>query len=305
MTLLKLGTVASAQTITEPQRVLLVGATSPIGRAVAKELAAVEHLVTGTSRSGGAGLEQLDVTDRLQCESVLARVRPDAVIYLARPELAQPDPAQPDREPNGIDSAVEDLRRFGEQCVEHGVSRLVFASSAAVYGTAANTPRAENCATPGNSPYAILKLRSEVTLAELASAAALSVITLRIFNAYGPGLVASLVNRLAAPDGLGPQVYHSEHFIRDYIHAADVARGFGAAIAANTNASAVLNLGTGVGTSNRELLALFPSADYRENPEFEGSSVSVAETSLIFSSLGFEPRITLPMAVANAQKFIL
>src|SRR5690606_20121751 len=120
------------------------------------------HHVIGTSRTPSDGFEALDVSDHAGAAELLLRVRPKSIVYLARPELTSGDSSR------AIESATEDVRKFARASVEAGVERIIFSSSAAVYGTAATTPRREHDAVQGNSPYATVKRNSELALEEFA-----------------------------------------------------------------------------------------------------------------------------------------
>lgn len=280
------------------RNVLLVGASGPLGRAIGSELAALGHAVTGVSRSGGAGSRRVDVTDRLQTQKLLERERPFAVVYLARPEL---DDSLDVRAT--IASAVDALHDFATQCAAHGVNRLIFTSSAAVYGTDARTPRRESDAVAADSAYAELKLRSEEALDEVRESGALAVQALRIFNVYGSGFSNSLVNRLVVNDGPAPFIHNTEQFVRDYIHVSDVTRAIGVAVGLAQLNPTVLNLGSGIGTSNRSLLALCPEVEYSEHPRLEIASYSVADISLLRELWGFQPSVDLATAVRQPEKY--
>jgi UDP-glucose 4-epimerase len=294
-------------------RVLLVGASGPLGRAVAGELMARGHEVTRASRSGGVvagedgsallgaapvGFAHLDATDSQQVRRVLDLDRPSAVIYLARPVLgSEGDNAVL------VDSDVDSLRSFAAECGRYGVQRIIFASSAAVYGTESASPRSESAAVVWNSPYATLKLRSEAVLSEVGESSGFNAIALRIFNIYGAGFSNSLVNRLAVGRGTQPLVHDTDGFVRDYIHASDVARAFALGLEAPGSGSAIFNVGTGIGTTNRTLLKLCPQAVYRASDKPDVASFSVADTSRIRSLWGFEPRVTLESAIREPDRF--
>ena len=281
-------------------RVLLVGASGPLGRAMAGELTAWGHEITRTSRSNAAadGSARLDATDTPQVRQILDRVRPSAVVYLARPALDDADDVA-----DQVDSDIDALRSFVAECARHGVQRVVFASSAAVYGTSSPSPRSETDALVGDSPYAALKLRSEAVLAEAAASDGFTAISLRIFNVYGAGFSNSLVNRLAGDWGTPPLVHDTVNFVRDYIHASDVARAFALGLGAPGAHSGILNVGTGLGTTNHALLKLCPRAVYEDSGEPELASFSIADTSHIHSLWGFEPRVTLESAIRQPDRF--
>jgi UDP-glucose 4-epimerase len=276
---------------------VVLGASGPLGRAVAGELRAAGHDVTAASRSGTAGGQQLDATDGDGVRRMLESTRPEALVYLARPDLGDGD------SDTTVDRAVDAFRSFIESCVEHGVQRLLFASSAAVYGTAERAPRGEGASVDASSSYAHLKLRFEAVLHDVSSTAGLAGASLRIFNVYGPGFDSSLVNRLVTDSQPPPVVYNTDSFVRDYIHGADVARFFRHAVETDGLPTPVVNVGTGVGTSNRALLALLGRSTDAADPRDTIASFSVADPTVLRNAWGFAPAIDLGSAVRRAELF--
>jgi len=258
-------------------RTLIIGASSPLGRVIGARLMADGHDVIGASLSGRGGAQVIDVTDTDSATNLVRAVRPSVVIYLARPTF----PLVPEDPEPVIASAVDALHRFAVQGHAEGIQRLVFASSAAVYGLADTTPRDENGPTPAPGAYAQLKLRSEQALGDASAATGLSALSLRIFNVYGPGFAGSLVNRLqsAASDGPVPSVHPTNQFVRDYVHADDVAAVFAAAVPEGSPMVGTVNVGTGVGIGNLDLLALFPDARWEPGAPLDSPSISIAATS--------------------------
>lgn len=266
--------------------ILVAGASGPLGRAVMAELAASDRAAVGASRSGDAGSFTLDVTDGAAARAALAELGPSAVIYLARPDL---DGAA-DLE-TAIDEDISALRVFLEECVRARVKRLVFASSSAVYGTASATPLREDGDASATAPYARLKLAAEQTLEGFRADTGLTTLALRIFNVYGPGFSHSLVNRLALD--MEPGMYMTDNFVRDYVHSSDVARAFRLAVDADTLATGVVNVGTGIGTGNLALLTLYSGRPYLAVDASDVRSFSVADTSLASRLLGFTHTVGL------------
>ncbi len=275
-------------------KIVVVGASGPIGRAVASELAASRHSVTRLSRSGDESSEQCDVSSSRQTQTLLARERPEVAVYLARP-----DNDNSSNVAEYVASGVNTLRDFANQCQEQNVRRLVFASSAAVYGTAHESARRENDAVQPDSAYAEMKLRSEHALHEITASSTMSAISLRLFNVFGPGLKTSLVNRLAMRAGDPPRVFDTDQFVRDYVHVFDVARAFKFAVDYSISSQSVVNVGTGIGTSNRSLLALFPQSKVTRVPAGFTRSFSVADIALARAQWQFEPKVDLLTATAN------
>lgn len=278
-------------------RILLVGASSPVGRAVGDELVRGGHHLVKTSRSGSDEFETLDATDLVQAAQVLDRVNPRTVVYLARPELGT---APSDT----VDAVAQTLREFAIRCAERGVERLVFASSAAAYGTSRSRPLRETDPPDPASPYARLKLRSEKVLAEVSASLGLASTSLRLFNVYGQGFSKSLVNRLGLRDESPVEVFDTGDFVRDYVHVADVARAFGAAVELADPGPTVFNVGTGVGTSNHALLALLPASSIRRVAFAGPPSVSIADTSRAHELLGFDASVKLQEALDDPRFFL-
>ncbi len=272
--------------------IAIVGASGPLGRATVRQFAGRGDDVTLVSRSGTEGSERLDIRNSVAAQMMLHSVRPRVVVYLARPE--------PEAE---ITDVLSSLRQFASSCAAAGVQRLIFASSAAVYGTQQRSPRAETESLTTVSPYATMKLESEKVLADVAVTSGITVISFRIFNVYGPGFSNSLVNRLVLGDDPAPVVRVSERFVRDYIHSSDIARAFGNAAVTNEVESAIVNLGTGIGTSNSALLDLIPDARYQPDASVSAESFSVADTARARDLFGFEPTVELSSAIRNPAAF--
>ena len=165
---------------------------------------------------------------------------------------------------------------------ERGVSRLVFSSSAAVYGTPPSLPVTEEAPTAPESPYGASKLMCERILADAAAASPMQAVMLRYFNPVGAhpsGLIGE--HPAGEPENLVPsvmqfaagridrlRVFGNDYdtpdgtAVRDYVHVMDLAEGHIAALEANVYpcSSRVYNLGTGVGTSVLEVLAAAAAA---------------------------------------------
>lgn len=226
---------------------------------------------------------------------LLGTVKPAVVVYLARPDLGDAD---------ALDAAVLGVRRFALACAGEGVERVIFASSAAVYGTSSPLPRRENERLEPGGSYALLKLRSELALADVAAETGMSTTSLRIFNAFGPGLAGSLVNRLALGVQPVPVVHLGPDFVRDYVHSSDVARAVVAAVVAPAESASVVNIGSGHGTSNDELLDAIQPASFVPSAQPIDPSYSIADISLARAVLGYEATVTPAMAAADPDRYL-
>ncbi|MFB3226193.1 UDP-glucose 4-epimerase GalE [Exiguobacterium sp. PHA03] len=163
----------------------------------------------------------------------------------------------------------------------HDVKKLVFSSSATVYGVPETTPITESAPRSATNPYGATKLMIEQILEDIAQADPTWDITLlRYFNPIGAdvsGLIGEDPNGI--PNNLMPYVtqvaagkldtlqifgndYDTEDGtgVRDYIHVVDLAKGHIKALYHDHSGIEAFNLGTGQGTSVLELVATFEDA---------------------------------------------
>ena len=141
----------------------------------------------------------------------------------------------------------------------HRVKKVVFASSAAVYGDAATPPVAEDAATQPMSPYGIHKLTSEYALDYYASVHGVPTTALRFFNVYGPrqdptspysGVISIFSDRARA--GRQLTIYGDGGQTRDFVYVGDVVRAIHAALESDAT-RLIANVGTGTEITIGEL----------------------------------------------------
>jgi UDP-glucose 4-epimerase len=162
-----------------------------------------------------------------------------------------------------------------EACVEAGVGRFIFSSTAAVYGVPAVSPVAEDAPLMPITPYGASMAMSERILSDAATAHGVAYVTLRYFNVAGAdlklragevGKPTHLV-KVAAQIAVGArreklQIYGSDYptpdgsAIRDYVHVRDIADAHLAALGhlRRGGASTTLNVGYGRGYSVYEVI---------------------------------------------------
>ncbi|MEP9391850.1 UDP-glucose 4-epimerase GalE [Gordonia sp. VNK1] len=228
-----------------------------------------------------------DLTDIDKTEHLFAHEQIDAVIHFAGFKAVGESVAKPlDYYQNNLDSTFSLLRAMGR----HGVSTLVFSSSATVYGAEPVLPMTEDSPTSATNPYGWTKVMIEQVLRDVAASDdAWRIAALRYFNPVGahpsgqigedpsgiPNNLMPFVAQVAVgrrdklsvfgddydtPDGTG---------VRDYIHVDDLAAGHVAAlerISTATPGLSVWNLGTGQGVSVLEVIKAFERASGREIP---------------------------------------
>lgn len=185
-----------------------------------------------------------------------------------------------------------------------GVSRLVFASSASVYGDPEELPMREDGALRPLTPYCISKRASEDLLSFYGRTQGLPWIALRFFNVYGPGqkttayytsVINHFVDRLKRGDA--PIIDGSGEQSMDFVHVYDIARATVCALESKT-ANRAVNIGTGVETSVAELARiLVDAAGVQVKPIFSERKVLVsrraADIKLAEEILGWKPSISV------------
>ena len=168
------------------------------------------------------------------------------------------------------DENVGGMRALLQACVDAGVDRVLFSSSAAVYGTPPTDRVTEDTPTAPMSPYGECKLVGEWMLKDLAAAAGLRWAALRYFNVAGAGesqlgdrSVANLVPLTfeALTAGRNPQLLGDDYdtrdgsCIRDYIHVVDLAEAHVAAARRldEQDTGELYNVGRGEGVTVKEV----------------------------------------------------
>lgn len=144
----------------------------------------------------------------------------------------------------------------------NGVKRVVFISSASVYGASARIPFRESMKLEGSSPYATSKLVGEQLANLYLRLYGLEVVSLRLFSVYGArqnpqsqysNVIPAFATRVLR--GETPVVYGDGKQTRDFVYVKDIARGLAEASKRKGVVGEVINIGTGRQTSVIELLA--------------------------------------------------
>jgi UDP-glucose 4-epimerase len=291
-------------------RFLLTGGAGFLGAALANYLIAAGHTVhvLDDLSSGERGrlrpevrFTQGDVDNVPLLWSLLQEV--DCVYHLAA-RVSVPQSILYPREyarvnVGGTVSLMEAMR-------DTGVDRVVFASSGAVYGQQPRQPVREDDPPHPDSPYAVSKWAAEQYIHTIGELWGLETVTLRVFNAYGPGQSlpvshAPVVPRFlrAALGGGSLVVYGDGQQTRDYVYVADVVAALVAAATAPGVNRATINIGSGRETSVNELIAHVEQATGRRanvirNAQKAGGVARLAaDIGRARALLGFAPKVSL------------
>ncbi|MBR6788412.1 MAG: UDP-glucose 4-epimerase GalE [Clostridia bacterium] len=231
-------------------------------------------------------LYEADIRDEKVMDGIFSEHKIDCVIHFAGLKAVGESCAQPLKYyDNNLYGTLVLLRIMNK----YGVKKIVFSSSATVYGDPEKLPLDENCKTGGTTnPYGTSKYFQEIMLRDLyASDKEWTVVLLRYFNPVGAhesGLIGE--DPQGIPNNLTPYIAkvaigelkevgvfgndydtHDGTGVRDYIHVVDLAKGHVSAIE-NVIASGVYvyNLGTGVGYSVLDVIKAFNKACGKELP---------------------------------------
>lgn len=193
---------------------------------------------------------------------------------------------------------------------DHGVRRLVYASSASVYGEPKRLPMHEDDELNPLTPYCMAKRSGEDLLGFYQRTRGLSWIALRFFNVYGPGqkttayytsVINHFVNRLRG--GEPPVIDGKGEQSMDFVHVTDIARGVVAALESEQD-NLPVNLGTGVDTSVADLAEILIRAVGADvEPIFNDREVLVsrraADIQRAKEVLGWTPTIPVEQGMAE------
>jgi len=316
-------------------RVLVTGGAGYIGSVVVEALVRGGHRVVvyddlskghAAAVDPGATLVRGDLRDRDTLRATLGAGRIEAVVHMAADSLVGESVQRPDKYyDNNVAAGLSLLAAM----VECGVKRLVFSSTAAVYGEPAKQPIEESDPAVPTNPYGETKLAFERALPWYERAFGLRFASLRYFNAAGASDRCGEVHDpethlipliLQAAAGLRPEltVFGDDYptpdgtCIRDYIHVVDLAQAHVLALGAVAERSCIYNLGCGgAGYSVRQVIEAARrvtglAIPLRIGPRRAGDpAVLVASAAKIQSELGWQPRLgALDVIVASAWRWM-
>ncbi len=208
------------------------------------------------------------------------------------------------------------------------VHRLVYSSTAAVYGSAVGMPVTERAACAPDNPYGLSKLMGEQMLEKMASEQGWSVVSLRYFNPVGAhrsgrigeafGNASSLVPvALAATMGRRRpiEVFGTDYdtpdgtCLRDYVAIDDLVQAHISVLAETSAGHHVFNVGTGRAHSVREVLAACERVTGRPVPHTDGPRragdvpVALADPGALRAALGFDATTGLEAMIESAWRW--
>jgi len=204
---------------------------------------------------------------------------------------------------SSVQSVLEAMRRSD-------VERLVFPSTAAVYG-AMNGPKVEEKVSPRpNTVYGCHKLAAEMLIGAYAENYGLKSTILRIFNVYGDldkeqGVISIFIRKTLAGE---PLVVKGGNQLRDFIPVGDVVEAFVKSLNNKTSCGETINVGSGVGVAINEIAEMvqraFPKVEVNYEANGDGEYSIYADVSRMTHLLGCtptHPKIGIPTFIEKCR----
>jgi UDP-glucose 4-epimerase len=299
------------------KKILVTGGAGYIGSICVEELinrgfevSVFDNLTEGHAKAVDprADFYQGDLADRSVLQHAFGEVKPDAVMHFAANALVGESMENPSKYfRNNVSSGINLL----DMAVEFGVKKFVFSSTCATFGIPERMPIDESLPQRPINPYGESKLMFETILRWYREIHKLSFVALRYFNAAGasekfgedhriethliPNILKVALGQRESVDIFGTDYSTPDGTcIRDYIHILDLAEAH--ILAVQSEKSDFYNLGTGGGTSVREVIETckkITGCDIKavEKPRRAGDPPRlIAASEKIRAELGWIPR---------------
>jgi UDP-glucose 4-epimerase len=291
-------------------QLLITGGAGFLGSALVRRLTVLGHSVRVLDDLSAGDPARLpddvsfargDVNDLPRLWSLLQGV--ECVYHLAA-RVSVPESVRYPREYNAVNvggtvSILEAMR-------DAGVKRMVFTSSGAIYGNQVQQPMHELLPPDPLSPYAVSKLAAEYYIHTVGRLWNVETVSLRVFNAYGPGQQLPAAHPPVIPQfirqvmGGGSLVIHGNGGqTRDFVYIDDVVEALTRAATAPNIDRRVINVGSGTETTVNQLVRLIGDAvGHEPHPLYvAGQSAGVsrmcADLTLAKELLDYEPKVFL------------
>ncbi len=299
-------------------KILITGGAGFIGSHITKQLLDSGQSVTVYDNLSSGKAELVDprasfiqgeLADEELLEKSLQNI--DVVIHMA----AKIEVSESVKDPIGFseNNIIGSLHLF-EAMTRANVKRIVFSSTATVYGTPKSVPIKEDAPLNAANPYAATKIAMEVFLQSYHYLHGFDVVVLRYFNPYGPNelhepethaipnFIKAALSEKAIP------LYWKGEQVRDFIYVEDLARAHVEAI--NLNGYHVFNVGTQTGTRVIEVVQtiekiLGKKLEINDLGERPGDvTANFASHELLTQTTGWKPEVSLEEGLRKTIEFL-
>lgn len=277
----------------DSKKVLITGGAGFIGQSLVKKFEkamydfSVFDLVTPTLTHGkyieGDVFDSEKLTDAVKKHDVIVHL-----VGLADTRAAQKEPAK------SFELNVVSLKNLLEACRISGKKKIIFPSSAAVYGVTRVLPIKEDYALHPSNVYSWHKYMCEKMILCYHDNFGLEYVILRLFNVYGKGSKGAMEIFLKkAARGETIETYGLRQY-RDFVYAGDVAEAFYKSVICKKANNKIINIGSGKGTQIKEILGLvreiYPETKWVNKRLKFATYDSIADITLAKKLLDYKPR---------------
>jgi len=291
-------------------RVLITGAHGFIGAATIPELLDAGHEVVGMDRVGGTRIQIGDITRLDDCIAACEGV--DVIIHSVGIHLATLVAESPMLMVDVNVNGTLNILRAAEIA---GTRRIVYLSSAKVYGEPERLPSLETDLPRPREPYALAKLVAEQYCQTFHETCGIEAVVIRPFSVYGPGqdsnsgYVGMALEALKS-DGIASFPGRAD-YLRDFVHIRDVARLCALAATADLPGYTVLNSGCGNAHTLDELVAMIAAtAETDLSSRYRRASVETINRTCgdmgnAQTLLGYRPEVDLQQGIEDTVAWFM
>lgn len=279
----------------KPQNILITGGSGFIGSHITKKFAEEDYQVTifdvckpVYDLGKKATFVEGNIFDIKSLRNVVEKA--DTIVHLvglAESAIAQEDPMK------SFQLNIVSLQNVLELCRTSKNKKLIFPSSAAVYGITEDLPIKENLKPNPTNIYSWHKYLCELMIKSYQKNYGLQYVILRFFNVYGKGnegVIGIFINKAKKGEiinSFGPFQY------RDFVYSGDVAEAVYRAVAYGKAVNRIINIGSGKGLQIREILEIicdiYPCTKWQELQADFTMYDSIADITLAKILLDFKP----------------
>lgn len=261
-----------------------------------------------------------DITDYASIRNTLKTTNPDIIIHLAALTPVRDSFERPFEYQQANLGGTMNVAHSMLELPDPQTRRLIAASTAEVYGLQGKKPLKENLPLRPASPYAVSKAAADLYLQMMFHTYDLNCTILRPTNSYGRKFDTSfMIEYLVTQMLKGEKVYvGAPNSIRDYMYVDDHVNAYLLAIKRTKAKGQVYNVGTGVGTSNKELTEMIaektgydkrnmtfgsypPGYPYR--PPISDQPYLVLDSAKIKKELDWTPRVSLKEGIDKVTSY--
>ena len=300
-------------------RILILGGAGFIGSHLVSlldnnnehELIVLDNLSSGSRKNIPPTVKfyQMDIRDN-DLDKIFEEHRFDVVVNLAAQTMVPYSLEHPDEDAN---INILGLINVLNCCRKHSVQRVIFSSSAAVYGNNKNVPLKENETSMPTSFYGITKMTAEHYMRVYNELYGIDAIVLRFANVYGErqgnggegGVISIFAKRIA--EGLPISLFGDGEQTRDFVYAGDIAEAIAAAL--DVQGYHIINVSNAIEISINELIQNFAQVAQKEiKVDYQEAGAgdiyrSRLDNSCLKKELGILPQTTLQEGLLKTYNY--